>query len=110
MDGCLNVTGIDVRRLVIGAYLESAPGPMCDHLGVELIKKGELENIVGHMRIAGEGVCLSLDYVGDRKVGLDVIRDERERLWVRRDWPGHTELQLFRALKRAGWKEDQREA
>lgn len=109
MKGFVEVTGIDVRRLIIAAYLESAPGPMCDHLGTEMIKEGELEHIVGHMRIAGEGVCLSLDYVGDRKVSLDVIRDERDRLWVKKDWPNHSELQLFRALKRAGWREVQYE-
>lgn len=106
MEGCIEVTGIDVRRLVASVYAESEavgygvlhfePGPLPDR---------ELDRIVGHMRIQGEGCCLSLDYVKGRAVKFHLFRDGQDRLWVRRTWFDHSEMQLFRALRNAGWKE-----
>lgn len=106
----IEVTGIDLRRLIKAVYAESVPqgmsflhaqeGPMPDEM---------VERIVADCRMypkGQRGCVLSLDYVMGRSVKFSVFQDEEEKLWVRKFWYDHSELKLRRALREAGLKEN----
>lgn len=102
----IEVTGVDLRKLVQAVYRNSRP----QGLGMLHFKEGDLsseqvEKIVGDVRVSGVESVLRLDYVNGRACKFGLYRDESERLWVRKDWFDHSELDLRRMLKEAGVKE-----
>ena len=100
--GMIEVTGVDLRKLVQAVYKNSRP----QGLGMLHFKEGDLsseevEKIVGEVRVSGIGSVLRLDYVKGRACKFSLIRDESGGLWVRRDWLDHSELDFVRMLKDA---------
>ena len=98
----VEVTGVDLRKLVQAVYKNSRP----QGLGLRHFREGpltseEVEKIVGEVRVSGTGTALSLDYVNGRACKFSLIRDESERLWVRKQWFDHSELDFVRMLKDA---------
>ena len=106
----IEVTGIDLRRLIKAVYAESVPqgmgflhaqeGPMSDDV---------VEHIMAKCNVypkGQKGCVVNLDYVMGRSVKFSVFQDEEEKLWVRKFWYDHSELKLRRALREAGLKEN----
>ena len=104
--GMIEVTGVDLRKLVQAVYRNSRPqGLGILHFKEVDLSSEEVEKIVGEVRVSGTGAVLYLDYVNGRACKFSLIRDESERLWVRKQWFDHSELDLHRMLKEAGVKE-----
>ncbi len=102
----IEVTGVDLRKLVQAVYRNSRP----QGLGMLHFKEGDLsseevEEIVGDVRVSGVGSVLHLDYVNGRACKFGLYRDENDGLWIHRSWYDHSELDLHRMLKEAGVKE-----
>lgn len=102
----IEVTGVDLRKLVQAVYRNSRP----QGLGMLHFKEGDLsseevEEIVGDVRVSGVGSVLRLDYVNGRACKFGLFRDENGGLWIQKAWYDHSELDLRRMLKEAGVKE-----
>lgn len=99
MDGMIEVTGVDLRELVKGAYALSRP------VGIGFLhyKDGELDDATVDEIVRSEGrSAVSMDYVYGRQCKFHVTRDEDGRLWTNSSWYDHTSSDLRALLKRVG--------
>lgn len=103
----IRVTGVDLRKLVAAVYANSRP----QGLGFVHHREGEMprdlvEDFVGTVKLSGPGLVFYMDYVLGRACKFAMYRCENDDLWVRREWPDHSELDFRRMLRDSGLKED----
>jgi hypothetical protein len=105
-EGMIDVTGIDMREFISACYEESrAQGMGHLHFRPGPIPDDVLEKILDSAQPGQAGEVMCMDYVLGRSVKMIVYRSEDGKLWVRKNWFDHDDLQLRRALNRAGLKE-----
>lgn len=102
MNDMIEITGVDLRKLIQAAYGLSVP----QGLGFLQARPGELDeaSIYDILEGGNERWPVNMDYVRGRAVKLRV-RSEDGKLYIDDRWYDHTPEQLRMLLKQIGVKE-----
>ena len=101
MKNCIDVTGVDLIKLVQEAYNLSAPqGLGFLHFTADPIFDKEAQLLID--ATANDlGIAFSLDYVKGRACKLTVFKKD-SKLWIINSWYDHTDAMLELLLERVG--------
>jgi len=104
----INVTGVDITKLVCAVYdlsqpqgmgmLHFKPGPLPIEDAEDIIKRGEKSNYSDGSLTP----IIYMDYVMGRSCKFTLYRDKDGGLFIKKYWYDHTEEQLHTLLQKVG--------